>query len=242
MRIRPAKASRANLNGSYPHLFRHARESGHPELAPGLNRGRPVPCPPLWAPGFAGATRKRKSDSSVWFLPPVRLLNVARPAEKRMKLGPEIEPQFRNRGKQQTDGGIAAVIAPVETPDPRISAAERCRSLFLRCKKQQKQPGASEGLAPFRRHKSCCAGFNHASRHRRASRAWSDRAQRGGSRPTTRCRCQRPSVWRFGARSPGAAAMSRDRGSGRRSATVRPFPAPPRGRTSAPRRFPRDRS
>src|SRR5689334_20078139 len=64
------------------------------------------------------------------------------------KLGPEIGSQSRNSGKQQTDGRIAAVIAPVTASEPRISAAERCRSLFLRCKKQQKQRGRELGAVP----------------------------------------------------------------------------------------------
>ena len=59
----------ANLTLGSPLLFRHAGESGHPELAPGLNRGRPASCLRPWTPASAGATRKRNSVPFVWFVP-----------------------------------------------------------------------------------------------------------------------------------------------------------------------------
>ena len=36
--------------------YRHRRESGGPELAPGLNRGQPHVALALWIPAFAGMT------------------------------------------------------------------------------------------------------------------------------------------------------------------------------------------
>jgi len=38
----------------------HAGENGHPELAPGLNRGQPLPSPPPLDPRFRGGDEKEK--------------------------------------------------------------------------------------------------------------------------------------------------------------------------------------
>jgi NAD(P)-dependent dehydrogenase (short-subunit alcohol dehydrogenase family) len=46
----------------YLHLFSgHARESGHPELAPGVNRGRPCSVPAALDPRFRGGDEKRRT-------------------------------------------------------------------------------------------------------------------------------------------------------------------------------------
>jgi hypothetical protein len=50
--------------GTHP-PHRHARESRHPELAPGWNRGRRARRLEPWAPTFAGATRRRQPEPSV---------------------------------------------------------------------------------------------------------------------------------------------------------------------------------
>jgi hypothetical protein len=42
---------------------------------------------------------------------------------------------------------LPLLLRPVAALQPGISAAERSRSLYFRCKKQQKQLGASVGLA-----------------------------------------------------------------------------------------------
>src|ERR1700719_5054275 len=61
-------------------------------------------------------------------------------------LGPELEPHSRYSGRQQTDSGIAAVTRPVAALQPRVSAEERCRSLYFRCRKQQKQLAGWTGV------------------------------------------------------------------------------------------------
>jgi hypothetical protein len=48
-------------------LFRHARDSGHPE--------RPAQRPQPWTPAFAGVTRKRIWEPSVWFAPLARSMS-----------------------------------------------------------------------------------------------------------------------------------------------------------------------
>jgi hypothetical protein len=108
---------------------------------------------------------------------------------------------------------LPLILPPVAALQPRISAAERSRSLYFRCKKQQKQPGAS--VAP------------------------AQRDQRGS---TTRDRRRGPSGGRSDGRWPRAAAGWQDPERGRPSATVRPLPGPRRARTSAPLRVLRGRS
>jgi hypothetical protein len=41
---------------------------------------------------------------------------------------------------------LPLLLRPAAALQPRISAAERSRALYFRCKKQQKQLGASVGL------------------------------------------------------------------------------------------------
>src|SRR5215472_11357892 len=48
--------------------YRHARKSGHPELAPGMNRGRQARRLRPWAPASAGVTEKEDWERSVWFV------------------------------------------------------------------------------------------------------------------------------------------------------------------------------
>src|SRR5690348_9575481 len=66
---RPGCPSGVNSTLGTRPFFRHARERGHPDLAPGLNTGRPAQCPTALDPRFAGATRKGKREPSVWFAP-----------------------------------------------------------------------------------------------------------------------------------------------------------------------------
>ena len=46
--------------------YRHACESGHPELAPGLNRGGSALRLRPWTPASAGATEKEELETIFW--------------------------------------------------------------------------------------------------------------------------------------------------------------------------------
>ena len=177
-------------------------------------------------------------------------------------------PHSRYSGRQQTDSGIAAVTAPgrgAPTQDFRGGAKPIALFSLQKTAKTASAPSYSHdssgndppslisnpaspakagahGKSGSRPPVPCQGQASPGKRGICALGASVARRRETGEGQTTRYRCRRPSVARFGGRSPEAAAGWQDPERGRPSATVRPFLGPRRARTSAPRRALRGRS
>ena len=74
---------------------------------------------------------------------------------------------------------LPLLLRPVAALQPRISAAERSRSLYFRCKKQRKQLGAAEGDRFAKGHSGIAAGPHPAVPLPTRSAAKFDETDRG---------------------------------------------------------------